>query len=103
MKQTINNIRVFDGEKLSSLTNVFIENGYISSKGNELFEADETPYIKPTNFEMFLADANLPEEVKEMIAHVNAEKLYKLYSSEKIRGGKLRKITYIDGRVAKME
>ena len=26
-----------------------------------------------------------------------------LFSSEKIRGGKLRKITYIDGRVAKME
>ena len=25
MKKTINNVRVFDGEKLSSLTNVFIE------------------------------------------------------------------------------
>ena len=42
MKKTINNVRVFDGEKLSSLTNVFIENGYISSIGNVVFEADET-------------------------------------------------------------
>ena len=42
MKKTINNIRVFDGEKLSSLTNVVIENGYISSIGNVVFEADET-------------------------------------------------------------
>ena len=42
MKKTINNVRVFDGEKLSSLTNVFIENGYISSIGNVVFESDET-------------------------------------------------------------
>ena len=42
MKKIINNIRVFDGEKLSSLTNVFIENGDISSIGNVVFEADET-------------------------------------------------------------
>ena len=42
MKKTINNVRVFDGEKLSSLTNVFIENGYISSIGNVVFEADKT-------------------------------------------------------------
>ena len=41
MKKTINNIRFFDGEKLSSPTNVVIEDGYISNIGDETCEADE--------------------------------------------------------------
>ena len=45
---------------------------------DHIIYSEDYPYIQPTNFEMFLADANLPEEVKEMIAHVHAEKLYKL-------------------------
>ena len=42
MKKAINNVRVFDGEKLFSRTNVFIDNGYISSIGNVVFKTDET-------------------------------------------------------------
>lgn len=41
MKKTINNVRVFDGEKLTTPTNVVIEGGYISSIGDETCEADE--------------------------------------------------------------
>ena len=41
MKKIINNIRVFDGEKLTTPTNVVIEDGYISNIGDETCEADE--------------------------------------------------------------
>ena len=41
MKKIINNVRVFDGEKLTTPTNVVIEDGYISDIGDETCEADE--------------------------------------------------------------
>ena len=41
MKKIINNIRVFDGEKLTTPANVVIEDGYISNKGDETCEVDE--------------------------------------------------------------
>ena len=42
MKKIINNVRAFDGEKLTTPTNVVIEDGYISNIGDEICEADET-------------------------------------------------------------
>ena len=36
MKKTINNVRIFDGQKLTAPTNVVIENGYISYIGGLL-------------------------------------------------------------------
>ena len=41
MKKIINNVRAFDGEKLTTPTNVVIEDGYISNIGDETCEADE--------------------------------------------------------------
>ena len=47
MKKTINNVRVFDGEKFFSLTNGFIENGYITYTGfNDKVTAERLFKIK---------------------------------------------------------
>ena len=49
---------------------------------------------------------HLLDSLKALDVHLSSEiitRIESLFADEKIRGGKLRKITYIDGRVAKME
>ena len=49
---------------------------------------------------------HLMDSLKALDVHLSSEiitRIESLFADEKIRGGKLRKITYIDGRVAKME
>ena len=49
---------------------------------------------------------HLLDSLKALDVHLSSEiitRIESLFADEEIRGGKLRKITYIDGRVAKME
>ena len=58
------------------------------------------------NYENCTSSDHLLDSLKALDVHLSSEiitRIESLFADEKIRGGKLRKITYIDGRVAKME